>query len=752
MGLTLLAGPANAGKVELLLDRYLARTRPGPVLIVPKRPDVDWAERELLRRLRRCSGGSITTFDGIFDRIAAGDPDTRPVAADVQQTLALRGAVARTALNGLGESRVPRVSRTPCGKRSPRGGRARCTGGARGPALSALPLVSPGARRAWALGPAPAPCGRGREARVGPRVVGRTTRVRLRVRGSDRDGVVADPALAAARRSRCHCRTSPAGPLSSGSDRPRRSLRDWRRVPDRARPAVRRGGPSGARFPRARPLRRPRRRAADARRRDQVPRGCRHEGRTRAGRRGDPAAAARRDSARPDRRRHPLLRPLACAARDGVLDARHPLCDRMADPAPADAVRPALLALLRFAWSGADRPELFRHLRSPYSGLRRGSVDFVEGRLRGRAISGQERVEEEVEALREARLPMLDALRAADSPVEAVRELAASMLRAAYDLEHPPVDASSRDDLRAYEGCRRVLHDLEGWEQIAAPVSREDVLAALERAPVREPGANEAGRVPVLDLSRARTSRFEHLLCSGWRREPCLGAAMRRLLDDAERRRVGDRLRRGDSVARDRYLFYTACTRPTERLYLFAKPPGRGKPEGGEPVLGGGRSALSGRGSGAVDLPPPALRSHLGARSRAHRARTSPGGRGPLGRRVAQGRRRGPRQCERLGAEARSGAPCLHTPDAPHAPARPQRARREGRSSRHRAERFADCSVGLVLRPGSSIPDYRPVGRRKRGGRSRTRRSSVLRGPPEESRSTRRAEKVGTPASSCARA
>ena len=50
----------------------------------------------------------------------------------------------------------------------------------------------------------------------------------------------------------------------------------------------------------------------------------------------------------------------------------------------------ALLSLLRFAWSGADRPELFRYLRSPYSGLRRGSVDFVEGRLRGRAIEEAE--------------------------------------------------------------------------------------------------------------------------------------------------------------------------------------------------------------------------------------------------------------------------------------------------------------------------------------------------------------------------
>ena len=35
------------------------------------------------------------------------------------------------------------------------------------------------------------------------------------------------------------------------------------------------------------------------------------------------------------------------------------------------------------------------------------------------------------------------------------------MVRNAYGVEQPPVGEHSRDDLRAYEGCRRVLHDLE---------------------------------------------------------------------------------------------------------------------------------------------------------------------------------------------------------------------------------------------------------------------------------------------------
>ena len=98
------AGPAHAGKVALLLERYLARLDDEPVLIVPNRSDVDRVERDLLARCGCLLGGTIGTFDDLFARLAAGDPGWRRVAGEAERSLVVRRALAGVSLDGLAGS------------------------------------------------------------------------------------------------------------------------------------------------------------------------------------------------------------------------------------------------------------------------------------------------------------------------------------------------------------------------------------------------------------------------------------------------------------------------------------------------------------------------------------------------------------------------------------------------------------------------------------------------------------------------
>ena len=74
MALSLVVGPAHAGKVALLLDRYLAEIERDPWLVVPNRLDVERVERDLLRRRGALLGGRIGTFDDLFRQLALGVP------------------------------------------------------------------------------------------------------------------------------------------------------------------------------------------------------------------------------------------------------------------------------------------------------------------------------------------------------------------------------------------------------------------------------------------------------------------------------------------------------------------------------------------------------------------------------------------------------------------------------------------------------------------------------------------------------
>ena len=107
MPLTLLAGPANAGKVALLLERFRSDLEREPVLIVPNRGDVDRVQRELLAEGGALLAGSIDTFDGVFSRLAAGNGDSRDVLTDAQRSLLVRRLLAEVGPELGGSARFP---------------------------------------------------------------------------------------------------------------------------------------------------------------------------------------------------------------------------------------------------------------------------------------------------------------------------------------------------------------------------------------------------------------------------------------------------------------------------------------------------------------------------------------------------------------------------------------------------------------------------------------------------------------------
>ncbi|MEX2212166.1 MAG: PD-(D/E)XK nuclease family protein [Gaiellaceae bacterium] len=576
MGLTLVAGPANAGKVALLLERYLVALPRGAVLIVPNRSDVERVERDLLSRDPCLLGGWIGTFDDLFERIGRAGTEARPALSDAQRALILRRTVAAAPLNGLGAS-------------------ARFSGfaDALADAIRDLErgLLDPDHHQGSRLAELHAAYRAELERRgVWDRDLERrhaAERLASELEAWDgspvfaygfEDLTAAQWRLLEALAGRAEVCVSlpyePGRPAFAALERTAADLgklaEDFETMPPRyaevAHPAL-------AHLERAL--------FADAAQ-EQPPQ---LEGAVRwlegAGRRGtaelvgeEILALLRADTAPEEvlvvcpgleRWRAPIETAFTTLGIPYALEGRMRL-----GQAPFGH---ALLSLLRYAWGEPARRALFAFLRSPYSGLARAHADFLEGRLRGRAVR-DERVEEEAIALRGSPFPALEALRSAPGTLAAVRGLAAAMARAAHGLEGVQPSARTVTDLRAYETVAELLDELEPLEP-----TREEVLHALERSRVRLDSIGEPGRVPVVELDRARTRLAETVFVLGLEGGslPRRGAASP-FLDDERRRELdesrGSRLVRPDPVARDRYLFYTACTRATKRLSLVREAAG----------------------------------------------------------------------------------------------------------------------------------------------------------------------------------
>jgi ATP-dependent helicase/DNAse subunit B len=575
-GLTLLSGPANAGKVALLLERYLEALDRDPVLIVPHGSDVERIERELLDRSGALLSGDIGTFDDLFERIARAGGSSNPVATEAQRQLILRTAISASSLNGLGAS-------------------ARFSGfaDALGTALAELEsgLVEP-----TDLSGDLALLYSAYRAELDK--LGLWDRDLLRRHAADRvageldawsgrpvfaygfeDLTGAQWSLLEALAGRTEVTVSlPYEPSRAPFESLTRTSQDLARLADgRIEELPPRYGdvapPALAHLERHLFS-------------DDPPAGPPLEGAIRflegAGARGTLELVG-----------HEILKLIRAGTKPEEILIVCPSVERQRAQietaltalevpyAIEGRIRigktsfgQALLSLLRFEWREGGRHDLYGFLRSPFSGLSRAHVDYLEGRLRGRAVSEPERVVEETLKLRGQPLRVLDDFRAEADPLVAVRRLVRSMIRSAYGLEAPPVGDDAVLDLRAHRAVTELLDELQAWTELGGALSKDELYAALDRATLRLARGDEPGRIAVTDLLRARTRRTEVVFLLGLeegsfpRRQlgsPFLADEERRTIDETSRRA---RLAKPDAVSRERYFFYTACTRPSHRLYL----------------------------------------------------------------------------------------------------------------------------------------------------------------------------------------
>ena len=659
MGLSLIAGPANAGKVALLLERYLAVLDRGPILIVPNRSDVERVERDLLARSGALLGGSIGTFDDVFGQIVRGDGDARPVMPDAQRSLLVRRIVGHAALNGLGrsarfagfaDSLATTFAELESGLLEPEaleGDLGRLFAAYRAE-LVRLGRWDRDALRRHAVA----------RLAVGLRGVARRARVRLRLRGPDRRRVGAAPRARRAHRSHrfAAVRAGPDGVRVAPAD-------DGR--PERAGGRADRGAAAGL-VHRGPALAHLERKLFVDDIGEPPPAGGAVRFFEGAGTRatlelvGQEVLSLIRGGTAPEQIAIvcPALERWRAPLETGLGALGVPVAVAAWSRLPQTPFGRALLGLLRFVWLGGGRRELYGFLRTPYSGVPRAKADFLEGRLRGRAINAHDRVEAETLALHGNPFPVVKELREAPTPLEGLRATAARMLRHAYGTQHPPTSEDARRDLRAYEAVTRLIAELEGWVELGGTLTAEEIVSALERTTVRGADGRERGRVAVLDLLRARTRSFEVVFVLGLEE----GTFPRRtqatpFLDDDARRALGSaRLVKPDQVARDRYLFYTACTRadaaPVPRARGGER---RGRAARAEPVLGRGRAALLARGRAPRDDATSALGADVAARSGADRARAAARAGGARGRTTSR-RRAGSRS--RTAGTAASTARC----------------------------------------------------------------------------------------------
>ena len=455
----------------------------------------------------------------------------------------------------------------------------------------------------------------------------------------------------------------------------------------------------------------------------------------RARRRGDARACCARGTApERDRRRLPVARPVARAARDRL---RRRSASRIAVEAQAPALRRRRSGRRSRRCSASPGSAAAAATSSASSarrtrGCTRAHADYLEGRLRGRGdqLAGARRGGDR-QAPRRSRSRSLDRAARRQEPLAAARELAArDAARAPRARTRRRTTRRAQLDLRAYEARLALLDELEGWERARrarSPARRSSPRSSAPPSAARARPTSPAASPSSTSCAPARagSSRLRARPGGG---EPSAARASSPFLDDEARRRHaraqrGARLARPDQVSRERYLFYTACTRASAPRCTSSARPRPTTARRARRARSGTRCARSGRRTRCerwtTRRPLSALTWPLEAR--ADRARAAARAR----RACRRERRRKPptlRPRERLGAAARARARvAFDRPTRLRHPAVLEQLRAAHDLRRHRARGVRGLLLDVVHRAGR-----RPARDRRRGRRAPARLGRAL--------------------------